>query len=237
MSLTLLSPTFCWTKMGTESGEELTAIVTRKEWERQLGQGTFFWGVGQSLGSVPQAAAEKLGHLPAIFSPMYSRPQAIDIAPGEIALWTASAAADGTITPLPPHALVTSRATLPSGKRKLNHYALACKADAPLTVHLGARVYPESLTNYGTGRRLGGSQVTAIVDRTETGTTSASAGYPVAFIVELAAPYQLKLAEPRILAAEESAQIDNVSRTGDLAAWKALVEELRAHRPVRKGSK
>jgi hypothetical protein len=230
MSLTLLPPTFCWTKMGTESGEELTAIATRKEWERQLGQGTFFWGIGQSLGSAPDAAAKKLGHLPAIFSPMSTRPRAIDVTPGEIALWTASAAADGTITPLPPHALVTSRATLPSGKRKLNHYALACKADAPLTVHLGARVYPESLTNYGTGRRLGGSQVTAIVD-CKTRNTSASAGYPVAFIVELAVPYQLKLAEPRILAAEEAAKINNVSRTGDLAAWKTLVEELRAGSP------
>ncbi|MFM0120290.1 hypothetical protein P0D73_15690 [Paraburkholderia sp. RL18-101-BIB-B] len=214
--------------MGTESGEELAAIVTRKEWERQLGQGTFFWGIGQSLGSLPEVVAEKMGHLPAIFSPMSSRPRAIDVTPGEIALWTASAAADGTITRLPVHALVTSRATLPSGKRKLNHYALACKADAPLTVRLGTRVYPESLTNYGTGRKLGGSQVTAIVDRTETGNTSASTGYPVAFVVELAAPYQLKLAEPRILSAEESTQIDNVSRTGDLAAWKALVEELRA---------
>ena len=231
MSLTFLPPTFCWTKMGTESGEELTAIVTRKEWERQLGQGRFFWGIGQSLGSVPEAAAEKLGHLPVIFSPMSSRPQAFDVTPGVVALWTASATADGTITPLPPHALITSRATLPSGKRKLNHYALACKADAPLTVRLGARVYPESLTNYGTGRRLGGSQVTAIVDCTETGNTSSSAGYPVAFIAELAEPYQLKLAEPRILAADESARIDNVSRTGDLVAWTALVEELRARSP------
>jgi hypothetical protein len=193
MSCTRLPPSFCWTKMGTESGEELTAIVTRKEWERQLGQGTFLWGIGQSVGRVADTAAGELRRLPAIFSPMPSRPKEIDVTPGNVSLWTASVTADGTITPLPMHVLVTSRATLPSGKIKLNHYALVCRADAPLTVHLGARVYPEYLTNCGTGKSLGGSQVTAIVDCKETGSTLTSAGYPVAFIVELAAPFQLKL--------------------------------------------
>jgi hypothetical protein len=86
MSLAPLPPTFCWTKMGAESGEELTAIVTRKEWERQLGEGTFLWGIGQSLGSVAEKTAGELRRLPAIFSPMPSRPKAIDVTPGDIQL-------------------------------------------------------------------------------------------------------------------------------------------------------
>jgi len=33
MTLKHLPPTFCWTKIGTESGEELPTVVLRKEWE------------------------------------------------------------------------------------------------------------------------------------------------------------------------------------------------------------
>jgi hypothetical protein len=36
--------------MGSESGEKQAEIILRKEWERQLGGGYFFWGIGQSLG-------------------------------------------------------------------------------------------------------------------------------------------------------------------------------------------
>ncbi|WP_410452711.1 hypothetical protein [Paraburkholderia sp. UCT31] len=148
MSNLQLPPIFCWTRMGTESGEELVPIAKRKEWERQPGDGAFFRGIVQSLGNAPATAAEKLGSLAAVFSPMPSRPKAIDVTPGDVALWTARVAADGSVSPLPPHVLITSRATLPSGKRKLHHYALTCRADTPLTTHLDANVYPAFLTNH-----------------------------------------------------------------------------------------
>jgi hypothetical protein len=124
---TRLPSTFCWTKMGTESGEELNAIVTRKEWERQLGQGTFLWGIGQSVGRVAETAAGEMRCLPAIFSPMPSRPKEIDVTPGNVSLWTASVAADGTTTPLPVHVLVTSRATgACQGTCRISHAAKGC---------------------------------------------------------------------------------------------------------------
>jgi len=46
-------PICCWTRMGTESGQELACIIRRKEFERRIG-GTFWWGIGTSLGDVPR---------------------------------------------------------------------------------------------------------------------------------------------------------------------------------------
>ena len=73
MTLKHLPPTFCWTKIGTESGEELPAVVLRKEWERRLGGGRFLWGINQPLGSSAQVAAHRTGSLLALFSPVASR--------------------------------------------------------------------------------------------------------------------------------------------------------------------
>jgi hypothetical protein len=44
-----------------------------------LGHGYFFWGIGQSLGENAKIAARDLASLPAIFSPMLSKPKTIDV--------------------------------------------------------------------------------------------------------------------------------------------------------------
>jgi hypothetical protein len=36
----------CWTRMQSEAGQQLDAIMSRKELERRAGGGIFFWGVG-----------------------------------------------------------------------------------------------------------------------------------------------------------------------------------------------
>ena len=118
MTTNELPPAFCWTKMGTESGEELLAIIRRKEWERQLGGGYFFWGVGQSLGENAKVAARDTTSLRAFFSPMPSKPKVIDVAPSRVVLWNAWVDAQGQIRQLPTYCFVTSRASLPSGKKK-----------------------------------------------------------------------------------------------------------------------
>jgi hypothetical protein len=98
--------------MGTEASEELTAIIRRKEWERQLGNGYFLWGIGQSLGKNAKVAARDLPSLLGIFSPMPSKPKAIDVAPAKVVLWNAYVDARGQTRQLPIHYFVTSRASL-----------------------------------------------------------------------------------------------------------------------------
>ena len=48
----LLPDLFCWTKYGTEAGEDIGAILERKESERLASGGTFLWGVGNAIGPV-----------------------------------------------------------------------------------------------------------------------------------------------------------------------------------------
>ena len=50
-------------EMGTESGEELTTIILRKEWERRLGDGHFWWSVGQSLGANGNSTVQVSPHM------------------------------------------------------------------------------------------------------------------------------------------------------------------------------
>ncbi len=136
---------FCWTKMGTEAGEDLSHIILRKEWERRLGDGRFLWGIGQSLGANADAAAAGGKPLAAVFSPMPSKPKDIDVAPADVVLWNSWVDSAGETRPLPRHAFVTSRATLPSGRRKESHYALVCRSAVTLEVTSSLSVSPLTL--------------------------------------------------------------------------------------------
>ncbi|POM17439.1 hypothetical protein CSX04_05737 [Burkholderia cepacia] len=106
MTLKHLPPTFCWTKIGTESGEELPTVVLRKEWERRLGGGRFLWGINQPLGNSAQIAAHRTGSLLALFSPVASRPRAGERK--DALLWNAWIDASGQVRPLPPHTFIAS---------------------------------------------------------------------------------------------------------------------------------
>ena len=37
--------------MGDEAGQSLNGIIARKDAERALGNGLFYWGIGSSLGT------------------------------------------------------------------------------------------------------------------------------------------------------------------------------------------
>ncbi|MCA3859854.1 MAG: hypothetical protein IOB81_14590, partial [Burkholderia sp.] len=156
MTLKHLPPTFCWTKIGTESGEELPTVVLRKEWERRLGGGRFLWGINQPLGSSAQVAAHRTGSLLALFSPVASRPRAGERK--DALLWNAWVDASGQVRPLPPHTFIASRSTLPSGRRREQHYALVCASSTALTVGTQLRVYPDQLRSVSTGQPLGAAQ-------------------------------------------------------------------------------
>ncbi|WP_335105512.1 hypothetical protein [Nostoc sp.] len=230
MKMSKLPPTFCWTKMGTESGESLEAIIHRKEWERQLGGGYFLWGIGQSLGGNARVAARDIASLRAFFSPMVSKPKAIDVKPTEVVLWNAWVDGQGQIRELPIHCFLTSRASLPSGRKKESHYALVCFSNRKLDAQQeDICIFPSYLRNVATNKPLGASQVTAVV-RVEQDTDEAyiTKGYSISFSTELRSPYCVQLAQPVLLDARELFEIKAISDSGDIESWSALVRCLRS---------
>ncbi|CAG9213560.1 conserved hypothetical protein [Burkholderia gladioli] len=225
MTLKHLPPTFCWTRIGAEFGEDLSTTVLRKEWERRLGGGRFLWGIGQSLGSSVQVAAHRAGSLVALFTPVVSRAPVVN--PGRMLLWNAWVDAGGQVRQLPPYSFITSRATLPSGRRREQHYALVCASAAPLGVGTRLRVTPENLRSAVTGKPLGAAQSAVVVDCVARTAEPGARSYPVALSVELDAPYTVRLAEPSVIKARDLARVNKAARDGDFETYVELVGRLR----------
>jgi hypothetical protein len=228
MALKHLPPTFCWTKIGDESGEALPTIVLRKEWERRLGGGRFLWGISQSLGSSAQVAAHRTGSLLALFSPMSNPSKAVDRRREDLLVWNAWVDSNGQVRQLPPHAFITSRTTLPSGRRREHHYALVCSSPAELSIGSRLRVYPEHLRSVSTGKALGAAQGAAVVDCIGRDSELTGKSYPLALAVELEAPYFVRLTQPTLLTADDLAEINKASRDGDFGTFTELVTRLRS---------
>jgi hypothetical protein len=231
MTLKHLPPTFCWTRTGTESVEELPTVVLQKEWERRLGGGRFLWGVGQSPGNSAQVAAHRTGSLLALFSPASSRPRGVERKKEDMLLWNAWVDSTGQVRQLPPHAFIVSRATLPSGRRREQHYALVCSSPVELSMGTRLRVYPEHLRSVSTGKPLGVGQGSAVVDCVARAGDMNGKSYPIALAVELEAPYMVRLTQPGVLKARDFAAVSKVTRDGDFAAYIELVGRLRSRPP------
>lgn len=185
---------FCWTKMGAEAGQPLDAIINRKEAERELGGGVFFWGIGTSLGEKIWNFVDSGTRPYVLFSPMKAKPKQIDHSPEKVFIWTAYLDRNGVKHPMPGHVLVTSRG-LPNGLIKSQHYALVCQKNNPLRGDEWPSVDWARLKNYKRDSKLGFSQVTAVVECQE---SEASTGkrYEVLFGAELVAPYYVTLVDP-----------------------------------------
>jgi len=222
-----LPGSFCWTKMGAESGEQLQLIIRRKEWERSLGNGLFFWGIGQSLGGNADLAMRAGETLKVFFSPMISKAKAIDSAPDETVVWTAFTDAYGEEHPLPEHALITSRASLPSGRRKEFHYALVCRSPTSLATPGRLSVDPTSICNFATNKPLGASQVTAIVRNRCERKAAGGRTYPISFFAELVQPYFVRLSAPRVLSNAEKALLARTTERGAEQTWRDVVTSIR----------
>lgn len=176
-----------WSKMQTEAGEPLAAILARKEAERQAGDGIFFWGIGSALGrAVVDAARLAGGTLPVIWSVMKSRPQPIDAAPAAVVRWTAYEDWIGRQHPLPGHVLVTSRLS-----ERDYHYALVCRSSAPLTLGDLGPFDPGACRTLA-GKLPGASQVTALL---RDGDNHQGGGYRIAFRAELVEPWAVRLVQ------------------------------------------
>ena len=216
--------------MGAEAGEELAAIIRRKEWERQLGGGYFFWGVGQSLGENAKVVAPEIASLHVIFSPMPSKPKLIDVAPKDVVIWNAWVDAQGVVRRLPIHCFITSRASLPSGRKKESHYALVCFSDQELNEQSDEIfIFPSHLRNVTTKKPLGASQVTAVVHASNLkDKASDDKSYSVSFTAELRSPYCVQLAQPLLLDVEELIEIKEITNSGNIRSWNALVKSIRS---------
>ncbi|VBR57885.1 hypothetical protein [Burkholderia pseudomallei] len=228
MTLKHLPPTFCWTKIGHESGEELPTVVLRKEWERRLGGGRFLWGIGQPLGNSAQIAAHRTGSLIALFSPASSRARQPERKTEDVLLWNAWIDASGQVRQLPLHTFITSRATLPSGRRREHYYALVCASPTELSIGTRLRVYPDHLRSVSTGKVLGAAQSAAVVDCVGRDAEQSGRSYPLALSVELEAPYFVRLTQPSLLKARDLADITKATRDGDFDTFVEQVTRLRS---------
>lgn len=182
---------FCWTKYGTEAGEDISSIFERKEAERVAGGGTFLWGVGNAIGPSVDALLARSERPQVVFTPMRSRPAARDVSPTRTAVWHRGVGLDGAPYEVPNFSTVTSRIT-PS---RSHRYALVCRSDRPIGVQAGTRpafaaIHVENLRS---GSKVGASQVTSVVRRIACALGLLPSSYSVAFTAELVAPYFVRL--------------------------------------------
>ncbi len=209
----------CWTRMHAEAGQELGRIVERKELERRAGQGTFFWGVGSAPPNAVPVLSRTGNTIPLLFSVMKSRPKPQDVAPERVLAWRCFVDHSGVVRPLPPHALVTSRATT-----RAYHYALVCCSDRPLALCDLGWFDPAAYRNIGgTGAVIGASQVTALLRKSG---VSQAKSYAVAMSAFLCGDLWVKLVDPIELGAAERVEVRSVGLS-DPSSWLEFVRRIR----------
>lgn len=209
----LLPECFCWSRFGTEAGQGIEEILSRKEEERVANNGVFFWGIGNALGPSITELLRRTKEPEVLFSPIKSAPRAKDGAPPRVAAWTEAETLDGDPFVLPEHTLVTSRYDPLS--RKKTHYALVCFSRAPLVLSTSEeRIGTGSLLNLLTARPVGASQVTAVVQRKLTNLYEHPT-YDISMRVQLVYPYFLRLKNPVVL-----------SKSGHVRDWSKLVSQV-----------
>jgi hypothetical protein len=193
-----IPPIFCWTRFGVEAGETIEAILERKEHERQRTSGVYFWGIGNSVASGVAELVRRAPSPQVLFSPIKSRPRAVDVHPRAVVRWRGGVTLSGERITLPRTARVMS------GQSKAAHYALVCACERPLQLGDYGRLNFGELRNLVSGNPLGASQVTAVVERLSDRDDGRQ--YVVALRARLVAPYFLRLVDPVVQEVDPSAQ-------------------------------
>jgi hypothetical protein len=222
-------PIFCWTKMGSEAGQGLSDIVRRKDLERQCGRGLFAWGIGNSVGPAIEyaRAAERMPELFALFTPMKSRPKAIDASPAQIVMWMSYYAGADHIATLPSHMLITSRGQAGSGTEKRVHYALFCRSDDSLLDQRDhGAIDQRAVSNLVSSNPVGASQVTSVVRHDQS--LASKATYPVLFKAKLAEAGFVRLANPVRLEGDLFALYADVCSATSRSEWAHRISDLKA---------
>jgi hypothetical protein len=227
MQCTAISDEFvCWSRMQSEAGQELTKILERKENERRVGEGVFFWGVGNAPSIMIPAFARLKREIPIYFSIMKSKPKLADSAPSSVVIWRRYIDLHGAERPLPPFALITSRGNSGSGSQKTRHFALVCRSDRKLELKYGIPFDHHMYRNAGpNGGQIGASQVTALVTR-NTSVETTTAQYEVNLEAKLTGSYWVRLTDPLLLSESQVALYNCVDATSSLD-WIEFVSNLR----------
>jgi hypothetical protein len=221
---TSASEVVCWSRMQAESGQELSAILERKELERRAGGGVFFWGIGNPPPRAIAGLAKLRAPVGVIFSVMRSKPKSVDVSPEAVLLWTHYLDIGGMRRPLPPGAVVTSRSSTAKGDKRV-HFALMCHSSYPLSMgdygpfdHLAYRNLSEA------GGTIGASQVTALVKKVTR--YGSDARYRVNLEASLVGSYWVKLVDPVLLGSHHRDLIDHSSSL-NVDDWLLLSSQLR----------
>ncbi|WP_316175133.1 MULTISPECIES: hypothetical protein [unclassified Bradyrhizobium] len=203
-----LTETVCWSRMQTEAGQELQAIIDRKELERSAGNGVFCWGVGNAPSrSIPQLARAG-ADVDVVFSIMKSRPKAVDVVPSRLRIWRSFFDHSGREKPLPPATLITSRADVGIRVRNV-HYALMCRSDQQLRLGDFGPFDPSAYRNVSdTGGAVGASQVTALLRRVSS--EAATPAYKVNLRAKLEQGYWVRLGDPIDLSADRRLMLERI---------------------------
>jgi hypothetical protein len=188
---------FCWSRFGTEAGERIEEILSRKEKERRDNGGIFLWGIGNAVAPSMRKLVQLERKPQVIFSPIRSTPRQVDIIPELVVTWTAGKTLDGQSYRLPPASTVTSGST--TAGRRGRHYALVCATPCELRLNPEAeKIEFRRLRNLLTNRPVGASQVTAIVRYTREGAANSGSSYFASLRAQLVFPFFIELAGPQI---------------------------------------
>jgi hypothetical protein len=188
---------FCWTKFGIEAAQPIEVILARKEQERLANQGVFLWGVGNAILPSIATLVKKVPRPEVLFSPISTRPRAVDVTPKGVVAWRAGITPSGARWDIPISHLCTSGFDSESPRRP--HYALICSSDQPLKLELSAeKIFPSTLSNLVSGNCLGASQVTAVVEYNRD-FVPVGRSYEIAMRARLVPPYCVLLVDPVII--------------------------------------
>jgi hypothetical protein len=210
---------FCWTRFGTEAGQDIKDILERKEQERLLNGGMFLWGIGNGIGPSMVELTRRTPVPEALFSPIKSAPRQEDRAPKALAAWSTAESLYGRTFVLPEQSLVTSKYDPQLPKR--SHYALVCYSEVSLKfVQCSDKISASSLVNLLTARPVGASQVTAVVKHSPLRFQKGLL-YDISFRVSLMYPFFLKLTNPIVLS--------ETKLSGDLSALVRSVWKEKMH--------
>jgi hypothetical protein len=167
---------FVWSLMGKDAVQPLCEILLRKEAERKIG-GTFWWGLGTSLGPrLELAAIANKGTLTALFSRPTGR-QGEQASNQIIYLWKGwRSIRTGRYGTIPEHVVVLG------GDPAKNYYALVCRSDAEVRLGDHGPFDPSQCLTVAKGKTPGSSQRSALLTSQ---IENFSGRYRVAFRVEL----------------------------------------------------
>jgi len=212
--------------MQAEAGQPLDMIIRRKELERAIGDGVFYWGIGNALGASIFELLRRTSTPEVLFSVMRAKPKREDVTPGSLLLWTEYIDVGGLSQPLPSHALVLSRGDTASGVKR-RHYALVCYSDAVLSSSSFGTIDLSHFKNVGgTHGRVGYSQVTANIEHIPI--KEAGVCYDISLRAVLGPPYFIRLAEPRKVLDTDRKAIDaTVAANPTPDRWRQFIEDLR----------